>query len=246
MLRHAQSGDEHAELSGARCGVRAAELRDEPLMLAFLTAVPDPLDRQAAVMAAADRLPSHVLHNVAAHATDDDALAAIAVSAAAHDDYHLVLDILPRITSPSRRETALISIAGNARPLWAESLLPSIRELWEGPRAEALAALVPHVAPERRAMLVEEAVRAADGYSHASAPARGRILRNLAAEIPRMPPTQVVRLWDQTMRVTSLRGRDEVLVDLAALAEPLIEVLGPSAALELDDAIQVGATDRWP
>ena len=48
------------------------------------------------------------------------------------------------------------------------------------------------------------------------------------------------------MRVDGLRGRDEVLVDVAALAGLLVEAFGSRVALELDEAIQVGGTNRWP
>jgi hypothetical protein len=233
--------------AAAGCAVRAAELGEQSSMLACLAAVPDFLDRRPAVAAAADRLPSEVLRTIADHATDDqDALAAIAVRAAALDDHRLALDVLSRITSSSSREHAVIGIAGWARPSWADALLPSIRELWEGPRAEALAALVPRVTPERRAPLVEEAISAARGYRIGSAPERQRILCTLGPEVARLPPDTVARLWTEAMRVTGLLGRSEVLVDVAALADPLVEVFGSPVAVALDDAIQVGGADRWP
>jgi hypothetical protein len=247
VLRKAEPGDEAAVQAAADCAVRAAELGDEPLMLAYLAAVSDFLDLRPAVAAAAERLPSGVLRTIADHAAQDpDALAAIAVSAATHNDHRLALDILSRITSSSSREKAVTGVAERAQPSWADALLALIRELSEGPRAEALAALVPRVAPERRAPLVEEAVRAAQGYRHASAPRRRRILSALATELARLPPAQVAQLWIDDMRATGLRGRDEVLVDVAALADPLMKVFGSPVALALDDAIQVGGPDRWP
>jgi hypothetical protein len=245
-LRQAGSGDDSAARAAAGCATRAAELHDEPLMLACLTAAPGLLRRQPAVVAAVNRLPPEVLRAVADAADDPDALAVIAVGVAARDDPQLALEVLTRITSSSSYENAVTSVAEQARPSWAEALLPSIRELWDGPRAEALAALIPHVAPERRAPLVEEAVRAAQGYQHASAPRRQRILSTLAPQLAGLPAGKVAKLWAEIMRATSLRGRDEVLVDLAALADPLVEVFGPQVALALDDAIQVGGGDTWP
>ena len=51
---------------------------------------------------------------------------------------------------------------------------------------------------------------------------------------------------DDDMRATGLRGRDEVLVDVAALTDPLVKVFGSPVALALDHAIQAGGGDRWP
>lgn len=101
------------------------------------------------------------------------------------------------------------------------------------------------MAPEQRATLVEEAVRAAHGYQQAPAPAREPILRSLAAEIANLPPDQVASQWEQAMRVTSLPGRHEVLVDLAALAMPLIEVFGPPQRPKSMTPSRSAQTDRW-
>jgi hypothetical protein len=246
LLREAPNGPWQAR-AAAGCAVRAAELNDEPLMLACLTAAPALLGHPGPIAIAVDRLPSNVLRTVADHAGQDpDDFAAIAVSAAGHDDHQLALDVLSRISSSSSYEKAVIGVAGRARPFWAETLLAPIRELWEGARAEALAALIPRVAPGRRAPLVEEAVRAADGYQYGAAPKRGRILSSLAPELIRLPRAELARIWADAMHATSLRGRSEVLVDVAALADPLVEVFGSSVAVALDDAIQVGGADRWP
>jgi hypothetical protein len=246
LLRQAPDGPWEAR-AAAGCAVRAAELNDEPLMLACLTAVSAFLGNQRPVAVAVDRLPSGVLRTVADHVDQDpDDLAAIAVSAAGHGDHRLALDVLSRISSSTSREQAVIGMASRARPFWAETLLAPIRELWEGPRAEALAALIPRVAPGRRAPLVEEAVRAAHGYQHASAPTRQRILSSLAPELTRLSPAELARIWADDMHITSLRGRREVLVDVAALADPLSEVFGSSVAVALDDAIQVGGAGWWP
>ena len=69
-------------------------------MLACLTAVSDFLGDSRPVALAVDRLPSGVLRTVADHVGEDtDDLAAIAVSAAGHDDHQLALDVLFRISS---------------------------------------------------------------------------------------------------------------------------------------------------
>ena len=126
---------------------------------------------------------------------------------------------------------AVIGMAGRARPSWAETLLAPIRELWEGPRAEALVALIPRVAPGRRAPLFEEAVRAAQGYQVGAAPKRRSILSSLAPELTRLPPAQLARIWADDMHIVGLRGRSEVLVDVAALADPWLKssVLRPQS-----------------
>jgi hypothetical protein len=246
-LSQAPFGEDAAGQAAAACAIRAAELHDEALMLASLAAAPKTLGDQPAVTAAIDRLSPDMLRSVASHAAQDqDSLAAIAVRAATYDDHQLALEVLSRITSPTSREEAMTGMAERAAPSWAEDLLPSIRGLWEGPRAEALAALLPRIPAERRPPLVEEAIHAAEGYRHASAPRRRHILSRLAPELARLPPARVAQLWANAMRVTSLRGRAEVLVDLAALADPLVQVLGSPVALELDDAIQVGGGLRWP
>jgi hypothetical protein len=246
LLNQAPSGPEVTRAAAA-CAARAAELGDEPLMLAFLTAARTFLGDQDAV-SAADRLPSEVLPTAADHAAHDPgALAAIAATAAARGDHRLALEILSTITSPSSRETAVTAIAARAQSSWAEDLLPAIRQLWEGPRAEALAELIPKIAPERRAALVEEAVRAAhEGYRFASAPKRRRILISLAPELTRLPAARLAQLWKDVMHLDGLRGRDEVLVDVAALAGPVVEVFGSAVALELDKAIRVSGADQWP
>jgi hypothetical protein len=243
LLRQAPNGPWQAR-AAAGCAVRAAELKDAALMLACLTAAPTLLGHPRPIAIAVDRLPSSVLRTVADQAGQDpDDLAAIAVSAADHDDHQLVLDVLSRISSSTSYEKAVIGVAGRARPFWAETLLAPIRQLWEGPRARALAALIPRVAPGRRASLIEEAVRVAHGYP---APERKPILSSLAPELTRLPPAELARIWADSMHVTSLRGRSEVLVDVATLANPLVEVFGSSVAVAVDDAIQVGGADRWP
>lgn len=140
-----------------------------------------------------------------------------------------------------------MDVSDRAQPSWAEDLLTTIRGFPEGPRAEALAKIIPKVAPERRATLVEEAVRAAaHDYHSAQAPKRMHVLTKLAPQLAHLPPPQLACLWKDIMRIDGLRGRDEVLVDVAALAGPLAEAFGTSVAHALDDAIQAGSGDRWP
>ncbi|MGY1776808.1 hypothetical protein ACI8AV_13185 [Geodermatophilus sp. SYSU D00804] len=246
VLSKADPVNEETADAAASCAVRSAELHDQALMLAFLTAVPDPVWGQPAINAAADRLPADVLRVVADHCRDGDALAALAVRAARYGDAQVALNVLSRIPQSTSREIAVKEVAGQAQPSWAEDLLPLVRELPEGPRAEALAALIPRVEAHQRADLVEEAVHAAQGYRLASAPRRRQILGQLAPELARLPAVRVANIWSADMRVTAFRGRDEVLVDVAALAGVLIETLGPTVAQALDDAIQVGGGGRWP
>ena len=246
LLREAAPGSKVVQAAAASA-VRAAHLRDEPLMLACFAVARTDLGENA-VAIAADRLPSEMLRIVAEKAAQGSAaLAAIAVSAAARGDHRLALETLPRITGGTIRERALIEVSERARPSWAEDLLTTIREYPEGPRAEALAKIIPKFAPERHATLVEEAVRAAShGYHLALAPKRMHVLTTLAAQLAHLPPPQLARLWKDIMRIDGLRGRDEVLVDVAALAGPLAEVFGTSVAHALDNAIQIGSGDRWP
>jgi hypothetical protein len=134
-------------------------------------------------MAAAPTLPATLFRAAADLASGDPgALAAIAVRAFATGDAELALGLL----GAADRETALIGMATLAPAEWEEALLAPIRELREGPRADARAALIPRLPPERRTPLFEEAARAADGYKHAAAPRRLRVLVVLAPELARL------------------------------------------------------------
>jgi hypothetical protein len=200
-------------------------------------------DLDPVIVSAAPRLPPTALRFVADRTDDQDALAAVAASAAAQGDPGLALDALARITYSSSLTHALNLIAPHVP---ARELLPALDALRDYDRATVLAALVPRQPRLDRDRLLEAAVRAAHAHRGASAHSRHRILTGMQRYLGALPRERLADLWTWAMRTTGSFGRDEVLVDVASFAEPLTRVFGDEVAIALDDAIVVGGVDSWP
>jgi hypothetical protein len=108
----------------------------------------------------------------------------------------------------------------------------------EGADARALAALAPHLAAPGQ---VETALELARGIGHDLA--RAYALQALAPRLAALPRSQVLPLWEDTLRLSATRSRRDLLADLGALA-PVLAKLGGSEAL--DEACRaIEDVGRW-
>jgi hypothetical protein len=110
---------------------------------------------------------------------------------------------------------------------------------WESARAQALAALAPHLPPN----LLPQALAAAGEIEWESA--RAQALAALAPRLAELPRPALYPLWDKTLPVLARRTRPDLLADLQALV-PVIHALGGEAAItETARAIQ-DVAHWWP
>jgi hypothetical protein len=227
--------------AATQCAIRASEIDKIDLAIASLTRLPEGA-LSSPIVDAASRLSLPVLWGLVNRTSGDVEEAAVAESAAAQGDHILALHLLEGMDASTWRDKALVSVAELAQPSWVEDLLPEMRKLPEWDRAEALAALLPHIAPEHRSALVNEIVEC----NFLSVDRGQRIMAAISTELAQLPPKKLAQLWTRRMHTYSFGGRQDVLVNAAAFASTLIEAFGADLAPMLDDAIRLGASDHWP
>jgi hypothetical protein len=93
-------------------------------------------------------------------------------------------------------------------------------------RAQALAELAPHLAEPGQ---VEAALGLARGIE--SEGARAQALVALAPRLEKLPRSQALPLWEDTLRLSATRSRPDVLADLGSFAA-VITLLGGSDAID--------------
>ena len=125
---------------------------------------------------------------------------------------------------------------------YPQEALAAARELPEtvrsgSPRAEAPAALAPHLPPN----LLAQALAAAREIGNESA--RAEALAALAPRLAELPRPALYPLWDETLPLLARRTRPDLLADLRALV-PVIHALGGEAAIA-ETARAIQDTARW-
>lgn len=195
-------------------------------------------------------LPDDVLPIADQVACDDQAYGSLVVAAAQRGDALLAMANLGNISSSwvgkNTRQDALQHAAARAAPEISIDLVEPVSGLPPALRAEPLASLAVKAPAATRTAIIGRAMRATSELGGRGASERRRVMDIVGDRLTKGTAAALAGLWKDAVRASSAKGRDDVLIDIAVFARPLIVQFGPDMANALGNAIAVAGADSWP
>ena len=213
-----------------------------PDAVAAAREIQDDSSRADALISLAPKLPPELLPEAVAAAREIQSARyrALALSSLAPKLPELLPEAVAaarEIQDDSSRALVLSSLASKLPELLPEAVAAA-REIQDDHyRADVLSSLVDKLPPE----LLPEAVAAAREIQDDSS--RADVLSSLVDKLSQIRKTQLFHPWKETLHISSLRTRPELLSDIKALT-PVIFSLGGEQAVK-DTASAIQDVSRW-